>query len=148
MHSLQHVSIRADLVHLGATMGVGSISRWDRVALEDDPASVRLQASRFVWIGSRFTPFQISRSVLAASACGSIPRRPEAGPHPVEMRPEPFLDRLRGLGPGAVVGLIRIVALVEELFAAVSFIADVDIIALRDRRQRAAMDGRPPLIRI
>ena len=45
------------------------------------------------------------------------------------MRPKPFLDGLRGLEPSPIVELIRIVALIEEFLAAVTFIANVDEIA-------------------
>ena len=62
--------------------------------------------------------------------------------------PKPFLDGLRRLEPSPIVKLIRISALVEELLAAVTFIANVDEIAFGDRGQRAPMTGRPPLIRI
>ena len=54
---------------------------------------------------------------------------PMTGSHLVEMRPKPFLDGLRGLEPSPIVKLIRIIALVEELLAAVTFIANVDVIA-------------------
>ena len=63
------------------------------------------------------------------SPCTSILR---PGSHPVEMRPQPFLDGLRGLDPSPIVELIGIVAFVEELLAAVAFIANVDVIALGD----------------
>ena len=53
----------------------------------------------------------------------------ESGSDLVEMRPKPFLDGLRGLEPSPIVELIRILALIEELFAAVTFIANVNVIA-------------------
>jgi hypothetical protein len=54
---------------------------------------------------------------------------PITGSHLVEMRPKPFLDGSCGLEPSPIVKLIRIIALVEELLAAVALIANVDVIA-------------------
>ena len=54
------------------------------------------------------------------------------GSHLVEMRPKPFLDGLRRLEPCPIVKLIRIIAPVEELLAAVTFIANVDVIAFSE----------------
>jgi hypothetical protein len=63
-------------------------------------------------------------------ACGVLFRgNPLTGSHLVQMCPQPFLDSLHSLEPCPIVNLVRIIAPVEELLAAVTVIANVDVIA-------------------